>query len=996
MNTQVNQRRRRRQIVGFFVCIVLLQLALCALSVDLLSSMRAYITGESLWAKARQDAFDHLSRYRHTHEESDYQRFFEALEVPYGDRKARLELTKEWPDIETIREGFTAGGVHPDDIAGMIRLYRWLHSVPQMQATISTWEEGDLGIDRTVALAHQAHQAMQGDGASAEQAEQVWSKLPELNESLRQYERRFSGQLGDASRMISELLLVLNVLTSIVLILVIVHLARRSFRDQDAAHSALQESSAHVSAVIQSAMDAIITVDDQFRIRMFNRAAEIMFRCDAKSAMGEPIGLFIPERFQAHHGGAMTAFAASGISDRRMGRPGQVTGLRADGDEFPVEASISRVEAQNKLSFLVILRDISERKRNESAILDQNRQQGLIARFGHLALTSTDIDDLMAEAAAAVAEGLGAEFCRLLELSPNEQQLVFKAGAGWQPEWMGQAVYDPAEETEDRFILGARESVVVQEFIEDGMLKPSPSLRAHGVRSGVESLICSAYGLHGVIGAYSRDVGAFTRESSHFLESITHVLVAAIERKLTLDQLSDMARYDALTGLPNRQLFRDHLWLALTHSERNDLPVGVLFVDLDRFKIINDTLGHSMGDTLLQQVAQRLQACVRQSDTVARLSGDEFAIVLSELTHPDDAGTVAHKIVSEMAMPFKLDGQEVYISASIGICTGPIDGTDPDLLLKKADTAMYRAKDSGRNTFKFYQSRMNVRSDERLLIESHLRRALERGEFLLHYQPKVSLSTGAISGLEALLRWQHPQRGLVPPNEFVSILEETGLILPVGEWVVRTACEQIARWQAEGLQAPSVAVNLSARQFRQKGLDAIITKIIADSGIRPDLLELELTESMLMQDSEESVRMLQNIKATGARLSVDDFGTGYSSLAYLKRFPLDALKVDRAFISDVTTNSDDASIVMAIIGMAHSLKLKVVAEGVETEDQVAFLMRAGCEEMQGYYFSRPLPVADCTRMLQEKRRLQCVPLPHAVPVARNEPVASPLEEMEVS
>jgi len=431
-----------------------------------------------------------------------------------------------------------------------------------------------------------------------------------------------------------------------------------------------------------------------------------------------------------------------------------------------------------------------------------------------------------------------------------------------------------------------------------------------------------------------------------------------------------LAQFDTLTGLPNRNLFRDRFAQTLTLAQRNDWQVGVMFVDLDRFKAINDSLGHGAGDRLLTQVSARLQSCVRPGDTVARLGGDEFALVLSNLARADDACLVAEKVLAALSSPFDLDGQEVYISASLGISVFPGDGTNADVLLRNADTAMHRAKEQGRNNYQFYLPEMNELAVERLGIEMQLRRALERGEFRLHYQPKVDLASGSMCGLEALLRWQHPERGLVPPLEFIKLLEETGLIVPVGEWVVRSVCEQINRWRAEGLKLLPVAINLSARQFRQKNLDAVIASIVAETGADPALLEFELTESMLMADPEEAVRTMKRMKASGVRLSLDDFGTGYSSLAYLKKFPLDTLKIDRAFVRDITTDADDATLAVAIISLAHTMDLKVVAEGVEAEAQLDFLAGHGCDEMQGYYFAAPMEADKCAQALREGRRLR--------------------------
>jgi diguanylate cyclase (GGDEF)-like protein/PAS domain S-box-containing protein len=441
------------------------------------------------------------------------------------------------------------------------------------------------------------------------------------------------------------------------------------------------------------------------------------------------------------------------------------------------------------------------------------------------------------------------------------------------------------------------------------------------------------------------------------------------ERKRAEEHLTYLAWFDSLTGLPNRHRLHDHLSQRLAQAGRTAGSIGCMIVKLDHFKDVNSIYGHQTGDKLLVEVAERLLRSARESDAVARLGGSEFALVLSNLTKPDDAGVVAQKVIDALTPRFNLGGRETYISANIGISTYPGDGDDPEELLKNADAAMQRAKEHGRNTFRFYLPRMNERTLKRLELDVSLRGALERDEFLLHYQPKVDLTSGVISGLEALLRWQHPERGRMAPADFVPILEETGLIAPVGEWVLRTVCEQIKAWQARGITVPPIAVNLSAQQFHRADFDAQVRALIAKSGVDCRLIQLEITESMLMRDPAEAAAMLGRLKRMGLTLSIDDFGTGYSSLAYLKRFPLDALKIDRTFVRDLTTDSDDGEIALAIISLAHNLKLKVVAEGVETEAQMNFLRSHACDEMQGYYFARPLSVEDCSRTLIEGRRM---------------------------
>jgi diguanylate cyclase (GGDEF)-like protein len=439
----------------------------------------------------------------------------------------------------------------------------------------------------------------------------------------------------------------------------------------------------------------------------------------------------------------------------------------------------------------------------------------------------------------------------------------------------------------------------------------------------------------------------------------------AIDRKSAEEQLAHLAQFDVLTGLPNRYLFHDRLVQSIAQGQRTGRPLAVLFIDLDRFKLVNDTLGHRAGDTLLAEAATRLADCVRSGDTVGRFGGDEFGAILTALGRPADASLVAQKMIDALSQPFQLDGQETFISASVGITIYPADGDLPEALVMNADTAMYRAKEQGRNTYQYFTREMNERALARVQMEASLRRALERGEFLMHYQPKMNLATGGISGFEALMRWQHPERGLVSPVEFIPVLEETALIIPAGEWALREVCRQVGAWKAAGLDVPPIAVNLSPRQFQHKNLDATVRRILYETDVEPSLIQFELTESLLMKDPESAARTLKALKASGVAVSVDDFGTGYSSLAYLKRFPLDALKIDRAFIRDVTIDPEDAAITFAIIGLAHSLKLKVIAEGVETREQLELLFAHGCDEIQGFFFALPASAQDCERLLRK-------------------------------
>ena len=435
-------------------------------------------------------------------------------------------------------------------------------------------------------------------------------------------------------------------------------------------------------------------------------------------------------------------------------------------------------------------------------------------------------------------------------------------------------------------------------------------------------------------------------------------------RKAAEARLEQLAQFDSVTGLANRNLLHERLEHAVVQSRRRGRGAGVLYVNLDRFKLVNDTHGHHVGDDLLRHVGRRLQDCVRRDDTVSRLGSDEYAVVIADLARADDAALVAQKLLDALAAPFELGGRETFITASIGVATFPNDGESAEALLKCADIAMGRAKESARNTFCFYTAELNARAASKLQLNSDLRRALERGEFLLHYQPKVRLASGQMIGMEALLRWQHAQRGMVAPLEFIPALEESGQIVPVGDWVIAQACRQLAEWLRAGLQPAPVAVNLSARQFRRRDLDRVIKDMLAEHGVAPGMLELEITESSLMDDPKDAIRQLHALREAGLRISVDDFGTGYSSLSYLTRLPVSTLKIDRAFVNAAIREPSSAAIVRMVIDMALRLRFDVVAEGIESEEHVAFLREHGCEQGQGYHFGRPIPAAEMARRLK--------------------------------
>lgn len=474
---------------------------------------------------------------------------------------------------------------------------------------------------------------------------------------------------------------------------------------------------------------------------------------------------------------------------------------------------------------------------------------------------------------------------------------------------------------------------------------------------------------------YAEIITAPIKDANGKIIQAVHISRNITERKKAEEQIRHLAYYDSLTRLPNRTFYKELLTRALDEAQRNKKILAVLFIDLDLFKRINDTLGHDAGDQLLQAFGDRLLRSVRKTDYVARsgdenafnavsrLGGDEFIVLLHEIRHNYDATVAARRILADLSLPFMLGGNEVFITASIGISLFPADGKDVETLLKNADIAMYHAKEQGKNNFQFYAESMNAASFERLTLENNLHKAVERRELVLYYQPKLDVRSRKIVGMEALIRWNHPVRGLVLPAEFISLAEETGLIMPIGEWVLRNACLQSKAWQAAGLPCVPISVNISRRQFEQQSLRESIMKALHDADLAAHCLELEITESTIMQNPDKATSMLRALKAAGIKISIDDFGTGYSSLDQLRKLPLDFLKIDRSFVMNVPAKAEDAAIVTAIIAMAHSLKLKVIAEGVETEEQFAFLRGLGCDEAQGYLFSRPVPAEECVQLI---------------------------------
>jgi diguanylate cyclase (GGDEF)-like protein/PAS domain S-box-containing protein len=719
------------------------------------------------------------------------------------------------------------------------------------------------------------------------------------------------------------------------------------------AETALRESMLVLERTFQHMDQGIGIFNPDLRLVAMNRRArELLAVPDAMLRLRCTLAELI--RFNAQRGDygkiEVEKFVASRVAVARSGQPDLFYRRLEDGTYLEIRGT-----PMPDGGLICVYTDVTARTTEEARKSAHLRYQQRVAAFGQSALSCRDPQELAQDAVRQALAALDVDAVAYVERPHEPGHLAVRALAG-------------ADAGAARSVKSERDPISAVLDSAARFTAESCELPFDWGRGGAAAIVPvpGDCGVRGAVCAVSRG-SKFGEDQLNFLDAVAAVLSAGLKRVASEERLAFLARFDLLTGLPNRGLLTERFAQMIEQTRRRGLILGVLFVDLDDFKGINDTLGHAAGDELLRQAALRLQEAVRPGDTVARISGDEFALVLADLAHQEDAALVAQKIVDRLAAPFQLEAHEVLVTASVGIASYPADGSDAETLLGAADAAMYRAKQSGRNGYQFFTHDIDQRTKARALLGVELRRALEREEFVLAYQPKYDLLTMRPCGAEALLRWNHPERGFVTPGNFVPVLEETGLIVPVGEWVLRRACEDVKACAAAGVVPLPVAVNLSARQFRSHDLGTRIRALVEAAGVSPELIELEITESHLMHDPDHAIRVMRGLREDGIRIAIDDFGTGYSSLAYLTRFPVASLKIDGSFVAGIGRETTDPTIVRTIIEMARTLDFTVIGEGVETLAQVEFLRRFGCHQAQGYFFARPMPIADFIALIASGR-----------------------------
>jgi diguanylate cyclase (GGDEF)-like protein/PAS domain S-box-containing protein len=771
---------------------------------------------------------------------------------------------------------------------------------------------------------------------------------------------------------------------------------------QKLAEENLRHSESVKGAILGSSPDSIITMDGEGKIVEFNPAAEAAFGITREEALGKPMApLIIPPRHREAHARGLAHFLASGEGPA-LGKRVELHAMRADGSEFPIDLTITSIGTASRQLFTGFIRDITDRKASEARIKRLNRVYAVLSGINSLIVRVGDREELFREACRIAVEHGAFQMAWIGVIDPQTLDGKVAAWAGGEEGYVDKIMLTaragtPGSERPACRALRRMQPVICNDIAGDPALEP---IREELTLRGHRSLACFPLTVSGgpeaVLALFSGDANVFDEEETRLLLELAGDISFAMDHIEKAEKLNYLAYYDALTGLANRSLFLERVEQKLIAAAATGQKVAIFALDVERFRTINDALGRQAGDDLLKQIAERFRRASGDDSRLARLDGDHFAIVSSDAqTEEMVARMIETRLETCFGPPFVVGGSEMRVSAKLGVAVFPGDGANAETLLTHAKTALKRAKSSGQS-YVFFAEEMTERVAEKLALENRLRHALEKDEFVLHYQPKVDLRTGRIVGVEALIRWESPELGLVPPLQFIPLLEETGLILPVGAWALRRAAADHRLWLDRGLAAPRVAVNVSEIQLRQRDFVQVVETVIGPG--TPCGIDLELTESMVMQDVQANIEKLRALSALGVRLAIDDFGTGYSSLGYLAKLPAHSLKIDRSFVITMHDDPNSMTLVSTIISLAHSLRLKVIAEGVETEEQAKLLRLLNCDEMQGFLFSRPLPFEALTELLEDEAEaasaapLGDLPLPHGeIPDGRRkEAVASSL------
>ena len=897
-------RKKLLTVLIIFLFITVISLTLTFIALGIQSSVRTYVAGEGMWSKAQRDATFFLELYGRTRNQEYFKKFEAALAIPLGYRSFRVEMDKPQYDPAVALAGLLAGNTHPDDTAGAIRLYRCCAQISYMQRAIDYWKQGDQHLLQlqSVALALQAE--IGKAIPSAARIKELLDQVEAVNESVHPPEAAFTASLGEAARWVTDLLFLAT--ASIIVVLVALG-SYASWRILDS----IRQSEERYRTLLNSASDALIAIDrDRGTVLAVNQRAEQITGRSAHELVGSRYADLLP-------GPQLGAAATPRQSTNFVPvSPQQIS--HRDGRKIPIEVNYSTTKWGSHPAHLAIIRDITERVHAERELR------------------------VTANALANMAEGVVITDAARRVVSVNH---AYTQITGYdQAEVIGKVPRYPVARHNDLALFRSLWKTVRKTGHWQGEVwNQRKSGEIYPELLSVSAVRDEADRVTHYVGVFN-DISAF-KDYEQRLEHLAH--------------------HDALTQLPNRAAFEQQCAKALERSLRNRSQMALLFIDLDGFKAVNDTYGHAVGDQLLRTVGVRIRTCTRGDDVIARVGGDEFTVLLDNIAGPDGATLVARKLLDTLSENVQCGDHEVSVFASIGISFFPQDAGDVPTLLTYADRAMYEAKNRGRNNYQLFSPSMAGETSSRLTLATGLKQAIERGEFELHYQPCVTLPTRQIASVEALLRWHHPEQGLVSPATFIPLAEQVGLINAISEWVLATACEQGMAWFRGGAAPVPIAVNISARSFWDPAFPSKVAKILADTGWRPDWLCLEITESTIMnQDQPE--KMLRELHAMGIRLAIDDFGVGYSSLSYLKQFPVQYLKIDRCFTSGIPYDASNLAIAKAIVALGKSLNLKVIAEGIETQEQYRVLREEGCDEGQGYLFSKPVTAGEMERLLRAR------------------------------